>query len=1610
MSNIKYGNRMRWLWLIAALVLLSILLAIPASANAICLWCWDILTVDSAGDTGWHNSLAFDAGGNPAISYKDSTNDDLKLAYDRNGDGDFADSDEILTVDSAGDVGSSTSLAFDAAGYPAISYFDSTNGDLKLAYDRNGDGDFTDSLEILTLESAGYGGLNNSLAFDVAGNLAISYRTTGGDLKLTYDRNGDGYFTSDEIITVDSSDDVGHFNSLAFDAAGNPAISYYDWANEDLKLAYDRDGNGDFTSDEILTIDSAELVRSSLAFNAAGNPAISYSDSTNDNLKLAYDRNGDGDFADADEMLTVDSTGHVGYCHSLAFDASGNPAISYFDFYNHDLKLAYDRNGDGDFFDSDEILTVDSSGAVGRHNSLAFDATGNPAISYLDYTNQDLKLMRGSNCSGDLEIDTVDSDGDVGSNTSLAFDDADNPAISYLDITNEDLKLAYDRDGNGDFTSDEIITIDSAELAYSSLAFDANGNPAISYSASTNYNLKLAYDRNGDGDFTSDEIITVDSMGYDTSLAFDTNGYPAISYFDESSWALKLAYDRNGDGDFTSDEIITVDSDWWGGDSTSLAFDTNGHPAISYHDLYNDYLKLAYDRNGDGDFTSDEIITVDSSGDVGNFNSLAFDNSGNLVISYYEGQPYWNLKLAYDRNGDGDFTDPGEILNVDGDGIVGWFNSLAFDNSGNLAISYYDWTNGDLKLAYDRNGDGDFADVNDIYTMDSTGSVGRDTSLAFDTAGNLAISYFDDTHEDLKLACYALVPEVWVDDDWADTPCNDDPDGAGPATAFGYDAFDKIQDGIDSVAFTGTVHVADGTYHENITMKSNVKIMGSGMSNCTINGGDNGPVVIADSVNSSARLEGFTITNGLSDQGGGIMTNNSSLTVTNCMFTDNLATIRGGGICNDHSSLTMIDCTFTGNSAPYGGGIASVGTYDAYAETILTSCIFRYNWAYDSGGAIYNSHSIPNITNCVFTGNGAGGPIIGHGGGAIFNGSTDETVITNCTFSKNSAHEGGAVLQLCDDIILVNSILWGNSTPTAGTESGPQIAIENNTTLNISYCDVEGGQADIFTEEGCTVVWGSGNIDQPPMFVDAYNGDLHLQGRSPCIDAGNNAVLPADIFDLDNDGILSEPIPFDFEGDARRIDDPTPDTGNGTSLIVDMGADEVITEEVRVTSSSDDAEEFDTGWMYLTSSDLELTYDSDDDTTQTVGIRFSGIDIPQNATITNAYIQFQVDEASSQAASLTIEGHDIDNAPTFTSTNSNISSRTRTSASISWYPEVWNTVGADGPDQRTSNISAIVQEIVSRPGWSSGNSMAIIITGLGNRVAEAYDGDPSGAPLLHVEYTTDEFIPNTPIGPTVVVSTENATITFDNVTGSGSTTVTENETGPAIPQGFEIACDPPVYYDVVTTASYTDEITVCFSYDECDGSDLHLFHYHDGQCDEVPYSIDDDFICGTVSSLSEFILAIPTVSTECIDIPLKSVWNMVSVPVIPADNSVASVFPGVEVVYSWNPVTKSYYIPTEIEPYKGYWVAVLSDTVITVCGSPVNSWTDDMTAVWNMIGSVSGSVDFTSPDDNPDGSVEPFAYQWDPVGMSYVLVTTLDPTKGHWIAATQECTLTLTGP
>jgi len=175
--------------------------------------------------------------------------------------------------------------------------------------------------------------------------------------------------------------------------------------------------------------------------------------------------------------------------------------------------------------------------------------------------------------------------------------------------------------------------------------------------------------------------------------------------------------------------------------------------------------------------------------------------------------------------------------------------------------------------------------------------------------------------------------------------------------------------------------------------------------------------------------------------------------------------------------------------------------------------------------------------------------------------------------------------------------------------------------------------------------------------------------------------------------------------------------------------------ERRVSASTDDAEERSSnGNMIRYNSDLELAYD-DYYYTDTVGMRFTDISIGQGTALANAYIQFRVDETDYSAVSLTIRGEDVDDALAFSSSNYNISSRPTTTASVAWSPPDWDTVGEVGPDQRTSNMASVIQEILARPGWTSGNALVIVITGTGTgaRTAESYDGYASQAPLLHIE-------------------------------------------------------------------------------------------------------------------------------------------------------------------------------------------------------------------------------------------------------------------------------------
>ena len=230
-------------------------------------------------------------------------------------------------------------------------------------------------------------------------------------------------------------------------------------------------------------------------------------------------------------------------------------------------------------------------------------------------------------------------------------------------------------------------------------------------------------------------------------------------------------------------------------------------------------------------------------------------------------------------------------------------------------------------------------------------------------------------------------------------------------------------------------------------------------------------------------VEGFTITNGHADYGGGIYCENSSPTITNCTFRDNTAKFeigfstmiqngnsssmvsndsvvhappgpgpyyrgRGGGFYCRSSNPTLTNCKFIGNSGYiFGGGMCN---YDN-SSPILTNCTFSSNSAL-YGGAMSNYTANPSLFNCIFIGNSAK-----FDGGGIDNYENSSPILTNCTFSSNRASYGGAMNNYTATSSLFNCIFNGNS---AGSKGGGMFN-GNQSTFKLKNCTFNGNRAGI---------------------------------------------------------------------------------------------------------------------------------------------------------------------------------------------------------------------------------------------------------------------------------------------------------------------------------------------------------------------------------------------------------------------------------------------------------------------------------------------------------------------------------------------------------------------
>ncbi|MEJ6665393.1 MAG: hypothetical protein QNL47_05370 [Euryarchaeota archaeon] len=138
------------------------------------------------------------------------------------------------------------------------------------------------------------------------------------------------------------------------------------------------------------------------------------------------------------------------------------------------------------------------------------------------------------------------------------------------------------------------------------------------------------------------------------------------------------------------------------------------------------------------------FVAPDTSGSVGDYTSIAIDSNDAVHISYYDDT---NYDLKYATNTSGYWT----TVSVDTSGSVGRYTSIAIDSNDAVHISYLDSTNSDLKYATCSSGCTTASNWGDA-SVDTSGSVGSYTSIAIDSNDAVHISYTDFTNYDLKLA------------------------------------------------------------------------------------------------------------------------------------------------------------------------------------------------------------------------------------------------------------------------------------------------------------------------------------------------------------------------------------------------------------------------------------------------------------------------------------------------------------------------------------------------------------------------------------------------------------------------------------------------------------------------------------------------------------------------------------------------------------------------------------------------------------------------------------------------------------------------------------------
>jgi predicted outer membrane repeat protein len=187
-----------------------------------------------------------------------------------------------------------------------------------------------------------------------------------------------------------------------------------------------------------------------------------------------------------------------------------------------------------------------------------------------------------------------------------------------------------------------------------------------------------------------------------------------------------------------------------------------------------------------------------------------------------------------------------------------------------------------------------------------------------------------------------------------------------------------------------------------------------------------------------------------------------NVTLTNCVFEGNVATMshggafahEGGGYAN---VLSATDCQFVGNSAPSGAGGAVFTVAWGGVDTLIR-CHFEGNSASIGGGYRTDRHVV-SIEDCSFAGNVAIGADSGRGGGAIAMEAISQATIVGSTFSDNHANRGGAIdhYWYCSGVSVSACTFTGNR----GVLSGGAIVARDYCAIEVMSCHFDGNTSPV---------------------------------------------------------------------------------------------------------------------------------------------------------------------------------------------------------------------------------------------------------------------------------------------------------------------------------------------------------------------------------------------------------------------------------------------------------------------------------------------------------------------------------------------------------------------